>query len=168
MHDAIRIDAAIVAQRIDVLRRTYPELSDDDDLLLDALAGETDLNEVAERIVAAELEATTMSDAIRVRRADLSERLARFERRIDTLRVLLKSLMDTAGIEKLVLPEATISITKARQVVAVTDVSALPQGYFTTVRQPDKKAIGEALKAGETIPGATLESGNPSLAIRTK
>jgi hypothetical protein len=168
MHDAIRIDASIVAQRIDVLRRTYPELADDEDLLLDALAGETELYEVAERIIAAELEAIVMSNAIRLRRADLSERFDRFERRIDNLRALLKSLMDAAGVERLVLPEATVSITKARESVVITDPDAVPSQLCKIIRQPDKDAIGKALRAGEAIPGAALKFGEAGLTIRTK
>ncbi len=39
---------------------------------------------------------------------------------------------------------------------------------FKTIRQPDKKAIGDALKAGEDIPGARLTMGKPGVRIGSR
>ena len=168
MRDTIRIEAGAVAAQVANLLTAYPELVEDGQLLLDMIEAETDLDTVASRILDEELESICISNAARSRRADLSERIARFDRRIDAMRSLLKSLMRTAGIDKLVLPEATVSITKARESVVITDPDAVPSQLCKLIRQPDKDAIGKALKAGELIPGAALVAGEAGLTIRTK
>ena len=51
---------------------------------------------------------------------------------------------------------------------AAPGADQLPQGYFRIERIADKKAIGEALKAGNEIPGAELALGEEGLTIRPK
>lgn len=168
MLNRIDIAASVVRSRIDALVRTYPELQEDAEALAGALEGETDLHEVAERILDAELESVVISNAIRARSADLNERRGRFDRRVDALRALLKSLMDAAGIDKLMLPEATISVRKGTDSAFITDEEAVPSQLCKVTRTPDRAAIKERLKAGEEIPGAMLLRGEPTLSIRTK
>lgn len=168
MADYLTMDAQVVARHIDALMTAYPELADDDALRADMIEGATDLEHVVSRALDHRQEAVTMAEAIKARETDLGERRGRYTRRADAMKTLIKGLMDVAGTDKLVLPEATISITKARETVSIIDADALPQGFFATVRQPDKKAIGDALKAGEAIPGAALSFGEAGLMVRTK
>ena len=99
---------------------------------------------------------------------DLSERKARLLRDADGITSLLKTLMGIAGIDKMMLPEATVSITKVRESVVITDPDAVPSQLCKLIRQPDKDAIGKALKSGELIPGAALVAGDAVLTVRTK
>jgi len=166
MRDTLRLEAAAVKSRIEALLRTYPELAGDSELLLDGLEGQTDLYALAEKIIDARAETESFIVGIKDRQSALSERRDRFERRSDGLKSLLRGLMDAAGVEKLLLPAATISATSARPSVVVTEPGAVPSQLCR--REPDKSAILTRLKAGEAIPGAALQWGEPSITIRTK
>lgn len=168
MADYIAMDAAAVARHIDALLVTFPELAEDEALRADMLEGETDLHRVVSRALDHRQEAETMAAAIKIRETDLGERRGRYEKRSEAMRSLIKSLMLSAGQNTLTLPEATISLTKARETVSIIDIDALPQGTFTTVRQPDKKAIKASIDAGADVPGAAIVVGEPGLTVRTK
>jgi hypothetical protein len=168
MADYLAMDAATVARHVEALYAAFPELAEDEALRADMVEGETDLHRVVSRALDHRMEARTMVKAMAERRSDLAERSSRWQRREDAMDVLIKGLMDIAGLEKLVLPEATISVNKARASVEITDESELPQGFVKLIRQPDKTAIGDALKAGAEVPGASLAYGEPSLTVRTK
>lgn len=168
MSSRIELDAAATKVRIAALLEAYPELTDDEELLADALEGETDLHSLAARIVDIRQDAEAMKAGIKERKADLTERGNRMERKSDAATALLKSLMDAAGVDKLVLPEATISITASRASVEVTDLDALPSQLCKLIKQPDKTAISKRLMAGEAIPGAALVYGETGVTIRTK
>lgn len=164
----LAVDAAAVRAEVARLLERFPELAEDGDLALDTFEGETDLFSVITRAVNERADADTMAGAIRQRISDLSERKARFDRKADAMKSLIQGLMDATGQEKITLPEATIFVTKPRESVNVTDVDALPQGFYSVSRTADKTALKAALMAGETIPGAELQIGLAGLTIRTK
>lgn len=168
MADYLAMDAATVARHVEALFTAFPDLADDEALRADMVEGETDLHRVVSRALSHKLEARAMVKGMEMVRADFSERSARWQRRDDAMGVLIKGLLDVAGLEKLTLPEATISVNKARASVEITNEAELPQGYVKLIRQPDKTAIGDALKAGAEVPGASLAYGEPSLTVRTK
>lgn len=164
----ISVDAKSVQASIADLMAAYPELAEDDVLLLDTIQGCTDLFEIAAKAVELKAEADAMADAIKARISDLESRKGRFSRQSEAMRKLIKGLMEAAGQTKLTLPEATISIAKGREKIVVDDVNALPQGTFTTQRIPDKDAIKTALDAGCEVPGARKEQGPETLVVRVK
>lgn len=168
MADYLALDVKQLEREIASLLDAYPELADDDELRADMLDGSTELEAIASRIVRRRNLAVANVIGIKVVESDLRERRARFERQDEAMRAMLKRVLSLAGTEKLPLPEATVSITKPRENVEILDIDALPQGYFTIIRQADKKAIGDALKAGEAIPGAALTVGEAGLTIRSK
>ncbi|WMT88239.1 siphovirus Gp157 family protein [Pelagibacterium sp. 26DY04] len=168
MADYLALDVRQLEREIGSLLEAYPELADDEELRADVLEGETDLEHIASRIVRRRNLARANVSGIKEVMADFKERQERFQRQEDAMKAMLKRILSLAGTDKLTLPEATISISKPRESVEVLDVEALPQGYFKTIRQADKTAIGEALKAGEAIPGAALVLGEPGLTIRSR
>lgn len=168
MSSFIQIDAKQVEADIHNLIALYPELEDDRQLFLDMLEGNTGLYEIAAKAVNLKADADAMADAIKSRISDLTGRKDRFARQAEAMRKIIKSLMDAAGQTKIVLPEATISIAKGREKIIVDDVGALAQGFFKLERIADREAIKAALDAGETIPGARIEPGQPTLTVRTK
>lgn len=168
MRDYLALDAKTVSQHIDALLTEYPELAEDEALRADMIEGETALASVVSRALSHKLEARGMVKMAGERKSDLNERQARWQRREDAMDLLIKGLLEVAGLEKLVLAEATVSIIKPRASVLITDEAEIPQGYVKTIRHPDKTAIGDALKAGEEIPGAALSWGEPSLSVRTR
>jgi hypothetical protein len=165
----LKLDAAYVAQQIDRLMLTYADVMEDDDALrADMIEGSTDLDKVVSRALDHMLEADGMVAMIKDRCNAMSERQGRYQRRSDAMRGLIKELMEHANLRSLPLPEATVSLANGRQTVVITSVDELPQGYVAYEPKPDKKAIGEALKAGEDIPGAMLQTGDTSLTVRRK
>lgn len=164
----VHLDARFLKTEIARLLEAYPELAEDEQLRADTLEGETNVVPFISHILSQRQDAVSMQEAIAARIGELSERRDRYGRRADALKSLIQSVMDAAGLSKLELPEATLSITKPRTSVEVLDVTELPQGYFKLERKADKAAIKKSLEAGEQIPGAELVFGEPSLTVRTK
>jgi alanyl-tRNA synthetase len=161
-------DARIVRNQIEALKALYPEITEDADLLADVLEGETNLDRVLEKLVDFVRDAETMMAAVKARKDDIAERQKRFERQAESGRKIIQQLMESAHQTKVMLPEATLSITAAREKAEITNVDDLPQGYFRTERKPLSKEILSALKAGDKVPGAELVIGDCGLMIRTK
>lgn len=168
MSGYLAMDAKKLAGEIQHMLAAYPELADDEDLRLDTLEGETDFNRIMSRLVRLRNEKRAGAEGIAEYVGDLSERKVRMLRAVEGVNALILSLMSAADLPKLVLPEATISVTKPRTSVEIVDVNALPQGTFATVRQPDKTAIKALLEAGDDVPGAALKTSDPGLTVRTK
>ena len=162
------VDAQNVKAQIHALLEIYPELAEDDGLRLDMLEGETDLHGILARALDNKREAETMVAAIDQRMMDLASRKARYERQAKAMRHLIKGIMESAGQTKITLPEASLSIRDGQPSVHVTDVNALPQGFYHVERKADKARLKPALLAGEIIPGAELVIGETSLTIRLK
>lgn len=164
----LAVDIADFKAKVHELFATYPELEDDETLRADMLEAETDLHALINRIIKQKLDADAMASAVKSRKADLAERQARFERKAEGMKTLAKSLMLAADLPKIMLPDATVSITKPRTRVNIIDVNELPQGYFITERKAKSAEIKAALEGGETIPGAELTLGDDGIMVRTK
>lgn len=164
----LKADAESVKALIANLFAKYPELEEDAELRADVLEGETDLNRLVDFAVREALDAKAMAEARKARIDDLSSLKARSERKAAAMRDLVKGLMKAAQLTKIALPDATVSVTKARQSVEVTDIDALPQGFFTLERKAKSAEIKAALDAGEIIPGAELKTGDEGLTVRSK
>lgn len=161
-------EASIIRNQIEAMKAVHPELADDLELLADMVEGETDLHPVLVKLADFVLDAEGMAEAVKARKNEIGERQKRYERQGEIGRKAIQQLMEAAGQQKIVLPEATLSVTSAREKVEITDAEALPQGFFKTERKPLSKEILAALKAGQTIPGAELRIGEAGLTMRTK
>jgi hypothetical protein len=161
-------DAQAVKAQISHFLTSHPEIAEDVEFLADVLEGETDFNKVIEKAVSERQEAQSMSEAIKGRIDALSERKARYDRQAEAMKDLCRELMLSAGLDKLTLTEATLSITKPRTSVDVVSIQDLPQGFYRVERRADKKAIMEAFEAGFSVPGAALVKGEFGLTVRVK
>lgn len=164
----LQVDIAAFKAHVADLLDAYPELADDEDLRTDMFEGETDLHRLIERLVKGKLDADTMAAAVKARKSDIGERQARYERKAEGFKALIKSVMLAADLPKVTLPDATVSITKPRITVEITDENQLPQGFVEIRRIPKKAEIKAALEAGEEIPGAALGLSEDGLMVRTK
>lgn len=164
----LHLDAQFVKAEIAKLIASYPELADDESLRADTIDGQTNALRIIERALAERQDAEMMAGAIHAREEELITRRGRFERKADAMKALIKSIMRAARLDKLTLTEASLSLTKARQTVGIEDLDQLPQGFVRLKREADKKAIMEALAAGEEVPGAFLVTGDIGLMVRTK
>lgn len=168
MTDYLALDASKLASEIQHMLAVFPEMADDEELRLGTLEGETDFHRIMSRLVRVRNEKLAQAEGLASYIGDLSERKARHVRGAEGVKALMLSLMSVADIQTLPLPEATLSITKPRESVEVTDIDALPQGTFTTIRQADKAAIKAMIAAGDVVPGAALKSSEPGLTVRVK
>lgn len=164
----IQVDIAAFKAHVAELLAAYPELADDDELRADMFEGETDMVPLVSRLLKRKLDVDTMVSAIKERKGEIAERQARYERQSDGYRTLIKSVMIAADLDKLALPDATVSVTKPRITVEINDLDAIPQGYAKFEKKPDKAAIKAALEAGADIPGAALGLSDEGLMVRTK
>ena len=76
--------------------------------------------------------------------------------------------MAAAGLSKVTLPSATISVSQAAPSVVIEDEASIPERFIRIKREIDKTAINAAVKAGEEIPGVVVSNGGSRLTIRVK
>lgn len=164
----LQVDIAAFKAHWAGLLEAYPELVEDEELRADVLEGETELHDLVKRLLKIRLDASAMATAIKTIKQGNADRQARFERKADGASALLKSLLIAADTDKVTLPEATVSITKPRTIVEITDEASIPQGFVEIKRNPKKAEIKKALEAGEEIPGASLGLSEEGLMVRTK
>ena len=115
-------------------------------------------------IVARQLEAD--AEACKVEAKRLTERAKAFERNAKACKDRVLWAMETTGRDKIKRQLFTITRAKPRPVVEIDDEALLPSEYVIerVTRAPDKKALLEALKAGE-VTGAHLGESKPSLRV---
>jgi hypothetical protein len=144
----------------------YPELEADEELRADMLEGETNFHAVLTRLVNGERDADSLAKSVALRISDLQARKSRAERRKEAMRSLMFKLLKAAGVPRVPLAEATISIGKKAAAVEIVDEAALPQAYVRVSTSPDKTAIKEALQSGASVPGAKMGEAGEQLSVR--
>lgn len=159
-------DVTVLEREFADLVAAYPELAEDEELRADTIEGETDAYRVLGKIVAIERDANSMIAAIAERAKELSSRKDRYTRRKDAMRSLLLRLLKAADLNKVSLPEATVSIGKGRASVEIVDADLLPDNVIKLKREPDKTAIKAELEAGNEVPGAVLAVGGETITVR--
>lgn len=165
----MRLDPVFVKQQVEMLKLSHPEIWEDNDeqLIFDSLEGETDLHEFLRKLEQRRQNIVDRANGIDIRIKILSERRGRFERGDEVMRKLIFDLMQTAGLKKVELPIATLSVRNGVPRVIITDELAIPDSLCRFKREPDKTKIKEALSDGP-VTGATLSNIEPTLSIRTK
>lgn len=110
----------------------------------------------------------TRGEAAKAEAKRLAEHARRAERNADKLKEYVVRCMEQAGVKKLDCHLGSMSIRNRPNSVIVTDETVLPAQYVRLVQTtaPDKKAIKDALEAGEDIPGADLAIGGHYLVVR--
>jgi len=165
-----RLDPTFVRAQIEALRVSYPGIWDDDDqqLLADMLEGETGLHEFLARVVDVMDDAEENIDGIDIKMNARKARKARFEQRYKAMRELARKLMEQAGVRKIVLPAATLSIRAGPRKVIITDETMLPPDCVRIKREPNREEIEKQIARGEQVPGAEMSNAEPYLAVRVK
>ena len=162
------IKAKELQYHLEAVLREHPELLEDDELKLDLIEGEG-FNDLLGQVVEKSIEAESMTSSIKLRIDSLNERRSRFLSQHQFWRAVALRLMQSVELNKIQLTEATVSVTKGRLGVTLTgNVEDLPEEFQRVKVEADKKALLDALKAGESVDGATLSNGPPTLTIRTK
>lgn len=165
-----RLDPIFVLREIANLRATHPDIWEmgDEELLANTLEGETNLHELLAKLVAILLDADAKIKGIGDLMATLKARCDRFERRSDGMRSLMFRLLQEAGVRKVELPTATLSIRIGQFKVVITDETLLPNEFVRIKREPDRVKIKEHLLAAKHVDGAHLSNREESIAVRVK
>ncbi len=163
---ALPREMAVARAAVDLLRNAG--VGEDDPDFLTMLENETDALEILRSIIRRARLDDADAEATKAIETQLRERRTRLAERADKARNVVLHAMQDMGLEKLPMPDATVSVRAGRPSVEITDLSRLPERYVRVKVEADRAAIGEALKQGEVIPGAVLSNAAPSLSIRTR
>lgn len=139
-------------------RELIAALPEDERLRIDTIEGETQLWELLDCYAEAALADKALIDKAR-------ERLERLERRAERAQSIVRRILDSVGLTRMERPLYT-AFTTFRSKPIVTDADELPASFMRTA--PDMIAIGKTLRAGETVPGATLSNPEPSLTLSVR
>jgi hypothetical protein len=143
-------------------------IDEDTRLLADMLEGESgDAMQIIERVIEASIDADSMADAAKLRKLDIAERQARFEKRRDTLRGIAQSALEVLNLKRMERPAWTANL---RQLPAplLVDEAALPEEWFRTKREPMRAEIRKELASGGDIDGCQFGNAATGISIRTK
>lgn len=160
-----------IREKISLLRKLRYESSEEDVFSLsEDLSGVSDFKglclELAEEAIERELQAEAVQERIK----EMSDRKARMLRTAESIRNIILQCLESRGESSVQSPALTLSVSRLKPDVVITDESALPSRFFTP--QPpklDKKALKDAvLEDGEIINGASIGNGKISLTIRRK
>jgi len=143
-------------------------VGDDEDCFLDTLDGETDAMDVLGKLIQERQEIQANEVAVKALAKTYQERAAKLNAKADAISQTIGHLLDAIGSKKVAHPLATVSRTKARQSVLVTNPEEIPTQLTKVKRSPDLAAIKEQLEAGEFVPGAEIKLGNPGVTVRVK
>jgi len=160
----------IVRQQIEQMKLRAPELADDLEAIELSLESETDALTLIDQEIESEANDAHLCGAIESRIAEMKERSDRIARRGKAHREIVLAIMRAAGVKKLERPMATISVVKGRESVVVADEAAVDDEYCETkvIRTVSKTKLKAAIESGKQINYATIQEGQPTLAIRRK
>lgn len=165
------IDMRIAGRELEAARIIRMQISNvadgDEDFIRDTMEGETGLHE----LIAALCEADATDDALIAGINAISDRISKRKERIakrrELRRAMIANAMQIAELKKIETPAGAVSIKTVSPRLVVTEESEIPARFF--VPQPpklDKKALADALKDGDEIPGAILSNGSRTIQIR--
>jgi hypothetical protein len=167
IHTQIRIAHRDIARVLDDLGAF---LEDDEQLKVDMIEGQTDLFDVVRAILNANEDDEGTIEVLEQQIGARQIRKDRAKARIERRKQAITSLMDCAGLTKLQLEEATLSLRTLLPRPKVADADALPPAFVneTIIRKPDLDAIKVAVEQGAEIPGVVMTNGSSSLTVRRK
>ncbi|MDA5215376.1 siphovirus Gp157 family protein, partial [Escherichia coli] len=88
---------------------------------------------------------------------------------LTTCRAALAEVIEETGLPSVETPHHRATTSVSARSVVITDAAALPAAYLRhRAPEPNKDALRKALLAGESIPGAALSNGAPSIRITAK
>ncbi len=142
---------------------------DDPVLILDTIEGETDLAEACVAVLEECNEDEILIKGLAAHIGDLQTRKGRMEKSVETRRNIILMAMEKAGLGTIRSPLGTMSARPTPKQAIITDEALIP-ARFWKAQDPklDKGELSSALRAGETIPGASLSNGGITLSVRVK
>ena len=141
----------------------------DEDTLTDTLEGISQLPDLITEIVRSSLEDEMLGDALKQRLDEMQARLTRFKARYDKKRAMAAWAMSQAEIRRIQAADFSLSLRPGSQRLEICDEARLPAQFL--VPQPprlDRAGVSAVLKRGETVEGAVLVQGEPTIQVRVQ
>jgi hypothetical protein len=162
------IDPVREARAVQALRESLAAVdAHDETLLTDTIEGETGLFEALDLLLDRMTANRATVAGIAAVIADLETRKARFEKRIEADRAVIEQALMIAELPKVERPIATLYLSARAPKVEIATEADIPAEFWKTAPPTlDKRAIGEALKSGRSVPGAHLSNAAPTLSAR--
>lgn len=165
----MRIDLTIL--QVNALRTMLAdEFEDDERGWLDALEGETDAFELVRQLLGKIEDDEGSAAQLKQQMDDRKLRRDRLDSRVDKYRDAIMAVMECAGLDKLTLPEATLSLRQVGAKLVVNDPAGVPDEYTTPNPKPSMDAIKSAFSPeNDNLPNwLRVEPARPSLTVRRK
>jgi hypothetical protein len=140
----------------------------DEETLADTIEGLTNAHEMLAAIVRGALDDEAIAEAIKMRIAELAVRRERYEYRAERRRQIVRDAMANHHIAKLTPPDFTASLRPGAPHVVITDESLIPKIFWEEIPRLKKRELGETMKDGAEVTGATLSNPGMVLSVRTK
>ena len=160
LHRETQAARTLLAQLADII-------GDDAEAAADAVEGETSLNEAIDAAVQRLVDDMAAIHGLNDYITKLTSRKDRLMARMANYRTALAVAMEQAGRKKIEHPAVTLSLRAVAPSATVTDEAAIPSRFWKpSDPKMDKRALLEALKAKELVPGAVLSNGGQTLALK--
>lgn len=164
---AISVEAERYVALAAELKQAYAEI--DQETLEDTLEGLSDLPDLLKEVVRSSLDDEVLVEALQERVAAMKERLERLQTRHGHKRALVTATMTKAGLAKILAEDFSVSLRQGPARLDITDEKAISPA-FLVMQAPkiDRAGILAALKQGEAVAGAALQTGLSYVQVRTK
>lgn len=141
----------------------------DPEMIADTLEGiEGEFTDKLEQLLSIIKNETAYAAALKAEEKSLSDRRKTAENKIDNIKAYIASSLSTMDKSSFTAGLHKVTVRKPVPSVNVISVDDLPIEFkeFETTVKVDKNLIKEKLKLGETIEGAELKYGKPSVTIK--
>ena len=143
---ALRLQTEAARDLLMAIRAT--EGGDDDELLADAVEGQTGLTEALAEAIDLIDEDEVLIEGLRAKEKAFRDRRALIEQRVGRTRATIERAMVTVDMPTIKLPSATLSLSRRAPTARVDDESQIPSGYFIAQPAPAPKLDTKSLTAG--------------------
>lgn len=155
-----------------LMKSLFEEGEDDKELIADTIEGQTGLNEAIEAALSEIDECEVMIAGLKAKETAFEARRRSAENRAERIRAMIEQAMVATDQQSIRLATATLSLARRQPSVVITNEADIPVRFWIEQERPapklDKKALAEALKGEEPIPGANLDNGTLSLSVRRR
>lgn len=169
MHSLTVLSAEVTRYRMlaEQLKQDYAGINEE--TLADTLEGATELPDLLAAIVRSSLLDEALAAALKARLEDMKVRLDRLEERQAKKRRMVCDGMGIAGLDKLSIEDMSISRRQGIPRLEVLNEAEIPPSYLVLqAPRVDRAGLLAALKRGENVAGAKLQSGEPHIQVRTR
>lgn len=141
-------------------------LGEDDVAKSDLVEGETNLHEAIERAAVRIIEIDALEASLKDVISGAQKRLKRLQDQRDLLRTSMAVALEVAGQKRIETAIATISLRPVPAKVEITDEAAIPSQFWTRAEPTiNKRAVLQALKEEQVVPGAVLGNGGATVSV---